>query len=129
LLQKLGADGEIIATTEFLDLANVSKGGTHDNSGIIKLAVVVVDLGNGDNARIFVRFVGFVVVFGVPIKDPSNERRDQSNSGFSTGHCLLVVFSPFITKKKSNFKREQRNVEGGDGDGKGKKLEGKKKEA
>lgn len=44
LLEKLGGDGEEIATSEFQDLTNVTEGSTHNDRLVAMLTVVVVDL-------------------------------------------------------------------------------------
>ena len=72
-----------------LDLAEIAEAGAHHHGVVTVLFVVLVNLGHGDHARIFVRRELFLVAVGfVPIEDTADERRDQVNAGFGAGASL-----------------------------------------
>ena len=60
LLQKAGADGQVVDARELRDLPGVAEGGPHDDGLVPVLLVVVVDASDGDHAR--VRSAGVVVL-------------------------------------------------------------------
>lgn len=88
LAQKCRRDGQVVTASQFLNLTRVTEGGAHDNGLVAVLLVVVVDLGDRQDTRVFVAGVGLASVLLVPVQDTTNERRDQSHAGFSTGNCL-----------------------------------------
>ena len=88
ILEKIGADREQVATSEFGDLADVPEAGAHHLRLVAELFVVVVDLFDGLDtgilrANVFFAGSGFVVIVNA-----ANERRDEARVGLGAGDSL-----------------------------------------
>ena len=69
-----------VNTSESLDLSDVTEGGTHDDGLVPVLLVVVEDLLDGLDTRVFVALVGLAGGFLVPVKDLTD--RGEENEGY-----------------------------------------------
>lgn len=85
LLQKIRRNGQIIAPSQLSDLANVSEAGTHDDSLVAILLVVVEDGLHGLDTWILLLGVVLLRAGLVPVEDAADEGRDEEGAGF--GGC------------------------------------------
>lgn len=74
LFEKSGRDGEKIATGKGGDLTDITERSAHDFGLVAVLLVVVVDLGHGKDAGIFVAGVFLARVVLIPVVDTTDER-------------------------------------------------------
>lgn len=81
-------DGEVIAASELSDLANVAERSAHDDGLVAVLLVVVENGAHGLDTGVFVLGVLLLVVGLVPIKDATDERRDEESTGLGGGNGL-----------------------------------------
>lgn len=88
VLQEVGGDGQVVTTSQLSDLADVTERGTHDNGVVAELLVVVVDV--LDRLDTGVLLGGVVALVGSlePVKNATNEGRDEVGTGLSGGNGL-----------------------------------------
>lgn len=88
VLQQVGRDGQVVATSQLGDLTSVTERSTHDNGLVAVLLVVVEDGLHRLDTGILLSSVLLLVVGLVPVKDTTNEGRDEEGAGLSTGDGL-----------------------------------------
>ena len=67
----------------------VTERGTHDDGPVPMLLVVIVNLADGLNTRVFFVLVsGSGLVLLVPIQNTTNKRRDESDASLGTSNSL-----------------------------------------
>lgn len=106
LFKEAGSDGEKVAAGKFGDFVFVAEGGAHNLGGVSKFFIVVVDLGDGDNAGVVMGGVrGYSFAFLVPVEDAADERGDEGGFGFCAGNGLgeaekegHIAMDPFFLK-------------------------------
>ena len=81
-------DSQVITASELSDLANVPKAGTHDDSLVSVLLVIIEYSYNALHTRVFLRREVFLMRCLVPIKNTANERRDEERAGLSSCDSL-----------------------------------------
>ena len=82
-------DSEIVTSSQGQDLSYVPEWRSHDDGLVTKFLVVVVDPGHWFNPGVILWSKRLLAtVLDVPVKDATNEWRDESNSSLGTGHCL-----------------------------------------
>ena len=94
LVQKLGADGQLVASGEAADFAGVTERSAHDDGVVAELLVVLVDVANAEDARVILG--GVLLLVGVllePVEDAAHEGRDESGAG-------LFVYKHIDMRKK-----------------------------
>jgi hypothetical protein len=89
LFQQLGRDGEQVAAAELDDLAGVAEAGAHDDRLVAELLVVVIDLGDGFDARVLRAAIVLAGAGLVPIENATDEWRDKGDLGFGAGYGLV----------------------------------------
>ena len=83
-------DRQEIATRQFGDFAHVAEAGAHHFGRMAEFLVVGIDLRHRQHARVFLRRVGSATgVLLVPVKNATNEGRDQRHAGLGAGHRLM----------------------------------------
>ena len=83
----------------------VTERGTHDDSLVSMLLVVVVDLADRLNTRVLLILVGGSgLVFLVPVQNTANKRRDESDTSLGTSNSLAeteqeseIAVDPIVT--------------------------------
>ena len=88
VLQQVGRDGQVVATSQLGDLTSVTERSTHDNGLVAVLFVVVEDGLHRLDTGVLLGSVLLLVVGLVPVKDTTNEGRDEEGAGLSTGDGL-----------------------------------------
>ena len=88
ILEKVGADRQQVATSEFRDLADVSEAGAHHLRLVAELFVVVVDFLDGLDTGILRADVFFAGGGFVVIVNAANEGRDEACIGLRAGDGL-----------------------------------------
>src|ERR1035441_434643 len=81
--------GEQVAAREFGDFADVAEAGSHHHRLVAEMFVVVVDGGDGLNARVVRAGVVLARVLLVPIENAADERRDQRDLRLRRRNCLV----------------------------------------
>lgn len=88
LLEEARGDGEVVATAQLGDLANVAERRAHDDGVVAELLVVVEDVLNGLDTGVLVGSVGLAGGRLVPIHDAAHEGGDEESTGLSGGDGL-----------------------------------------
>ena len=88
VLQQVGRDGQVVAAGQLGDLTSVPERRAHDNGLVAVLLVVVEDGLHRLDTGVFIGSVLLLVVGLEPVKDPTNEGRDEVGAGLSTGNGL-----------------------------------------
>ena len=81
-------DGEVIATGEFGDFAHIPETCSHDNGLVAVLLVVVEDGLYALDTWVLLLAVVLLSVGLVPVKNTTNEGRDEECAGFGGGDGL-----------------------------------------
>lgn len=89
LLQKVGRDGQEVASSQLLNLADRAERGAHDNGLVAVLLVVVVDLGDRDDTGVLGSDVLLLGRGLVPVQNAADERRDQSDLRLGASNSLV----------------------------------------
>ncbi len=87
--QQLRGDGEQVAAGELSNLADVAEACAHDYGLVAKMLEVVVNPGDGFDARIVGALVVLAGVLFVPVEDAADEGRDQGDAGLGAGDGLV----------------------------------------
>lgn len=88
VLQEVGGDGQVVTTSQLSDLADVTERGTHDNGVVAELLVVVVDVLDGLDTGVLLGGVVALVGSLEPVKNATNEGRDEVGTGLGGGNGL-----------------------------------------
>jgi hypothetical protein len=88
LLEQVGGNGEVVASSELSDLADAAERGTHDDGLVAELLVVVENV--LDRLDTGVLLLGVLLLGGglVPVKDTANEGRNEESAGLSSSDGL-----------------------------------------
>jgi hypothetical protein len=80
ILEEVGGDGQVVATSELCNLTDVAEGSTHDDGLVAVLLVVVEDGLNALDTRVFSG--SKVLLHGglVPIENAADEGRDEESA-------------------------------------------------
>jgi transaldolase len=142
---EIKGDGQVVTTSQLGDLADVTERGTHDNGVVAELLVVVVDvldincnltlmfslvqaiaaaeagayLISPFVGRILVLLGGVVALVGslVPVKNATNEGRDEvgtglggGNDGISKDRVLIKIASTYEGIKAAHILQTQHGI-------------------
>ena len=89
LVQQARRDGQTIATRQFQNLIGVTEGSAHDDCIVPELLVIVVNLRDGNNTRIFRRRKSSHTLFlFVEIHNTSDKGADERDTRFRTRNRL-----------------------------------------
>lgn len=88
VLKKAGGDSQVVTASKLSDLADVTERGTHDNGLVAELLVVVVDVLDGLDTGVLLGGVVTLVGGLEPVKNTTNEGRDEVGTGLSGGNGL-----------------------------------------
>lgn len=81
-------NGQVVTASKLSDLASVSERGTHDNGVVAELLVVVEDGLDGGNTRVLLLGVLLLGVSLEPVKDATDEGRDEVGVGLGSTNGL-----------------------------------------
>ena len=81
-------DGQVVAAGKLSDLASVAERGTHDNSLVAKLLVVVIDALDRGDIGVVLLGVLLLLLGLVPVEDAADEGRDEEGTGLSGSNGL-----------------------------------------
>ena len=81
-------NSQVITSGQLRDFANISEASSHHNGLVPELLVVIEDLLNALDTRVFLRAIVLLVRCLVPVQDAANERRDEESASLSCGNGL-----------------------------------------
>ena len=81
-------DGQVVAASQLGDLSNVTEGSTHDDGLVAVLLVVVEDALHRLDTGVLLGSEVALVGGLVPVKDTTNEGRDEESTGLGGGDGL-----------------------------------------
>lgn len=79
---------QVITSGQLRDLTNVSEASAHHNGLVSELLVVIEDLLNTLDTRVFLGAVVLLVRCLVPVHDAANKRRDEESTSLGCGNGL-----------------------------------------
>jgi hypothetical protein len=81
-------DGKVVAASKLSDLAGVAERGTHNNSLVTELLVVVEDALDGNDTRVLLLGVLLLGAGLEPVEDATNEWRDEESTSLGSTNGL-----------------------------------------
>lgn len=88
ILEQVGRDGQVVASSELCDLTDVPEGGSHDNGLVAVLLVIVEDGLDALDTWILLLGVVLLVCRLVPVKDTADEGGDEVGASLGGGDGL-----------------------------------------
>ena len=91
LIRKIGEtnrDSQVVASSQLSNLTNAPEASSHHNSLVSKLLIVIEDLLNALDTRIFLGAVVLLVRCLVPVQNTANKRRDEESTSLGCGNGL-----------------------------------------
>ena len=81
-------NSQVITSGQLRYFSNISEASSHHNGFVAELLVVIENLLNALDTRVFLRAVVLLVRCLVPVQDTANERRDEESTSLSCGNGL-----------------------------------------
>lgn len=81
-------DSQVVTSSQLSNFTNVSEASSHHNGLVPELLVVIEDLLNALDTRVFLGAVVLFVCCLVPVQDTSNKRRDEESTSLGCRNGL-----------------------------------------